>query len=204
VQTIHISPTTITTGSVDGHVRVYDLRKGELRTDFLGRKSPNYSVLHALSTRLNTPTLYRPRHGRRADPRWTNSPCDNVRLDAPSDGHDYGQDAQCLHGSHQRCLPLPRMFGPRRGQHCLRRRERRSVGVGPPGRAFGLFPFCFLAEADDCPCTPKAKLLQPNPPPKVHEKVITWTEHHPTDASEMVTASADGTVKVWRHPDSET
>ena len=24
-------------GSVDGHVRTYDLRKGELRTDYIGR-----------------------------------------------------------------------------------------------------------------------------------------------------------------------
>ncbi|KAI6032814.1 WD40-repeat-containing domain protein [Pisolithus orientalis] len=44
-----------------------------------------------------------------------------------------------------------------------------------------------------------ATILQPNPPPKVHDKVITWTEHHPTQPDEMVTASADGTVKVWRH-----
>ncbi|KAF9024837.1 WD40 repeat-like protein [Hymenopellis radicata] len=44
-------------------------------------------------------------------------------------------------------------------------------------------------------------LMQPNPPPKVHDKVITWTEHHPTDAGEMITASADGTCKVWRHPE---
>ncbi|KAJ3810998.1 nuclear mRNA splicing protein [Lentinula aff. lateritia] len=43
-----------------------------------------------------------------------------------------------------------------------------------------------------------AKLLQPNPPPKVHSKVITWTEHHPSDADEMITSSADGTCKVWR------
>ncbi|KAN0090994.1 WD40-repeat-containing domain protein [Tylopilus felleus] len=43
-----------------------------------------------------------------------------------------------------------------------------------------------------------AAVLQPNPPPKVHNKVITWTEHHPSEAGEMVTASADGTVKVWR------
>ncbi|EIW83279.1 nuclear mRNA splicing protein [Coniophora puteana RWD-64-598 SS2] len=45
-----------------------------------------------------------------------------------------------------------------------------------------------------------ANVLQPNPPPRVHDKVITWTEHHPTDAGEMITASADGNVKVWRHP----
>ncbi|KZP34292.1 nuclear mRNA splicing protein [Athelia psychrophila] len=44
-----------------------------------------------------------------------------------------------------------------------------------------------------------ATILQPNPPPKAHDKVITWTEHHPTDTGEMITASADGTCKVWRH-----
>ncbi|KAG2121377.1 WD40-repeat-containing domain protein [Suillus cothurnatus] len=44
-----------------------------------------------------------------------------------------------------------------------------------------------------------ATVLQPNPPPKVHDKVITWTEHHPIDPGEMITSSADGTVKVWRH-----
>jgi hypothetical protein len=37
VQTLHVGPTFITTGSVDGHTRTYDLRKGELRSDFLGR-----------------------------------------------------------------------------------------------------------------------------------------------------------------------
>jgi mitogen-activated protein kinase organizer 1 len=47
------------------------------------------------------------------------------------------------------------------------------------------------------------KVLQPNPPPKAHEKLITWTEHHPTDAGEMITASADGTAKVWRYPDTQ-
>ncbi|KAK7053416.1 hypothetical protein VNI00_004042 [Paramarasmius palmivorus] len=48
-----------------------------------------------------------------------------------------------------------------------------------------------------------AKLMQPNPPPKVHHKVVTWTEHHPTDPNEMITASADGTCKVWRTPSAE-
>jgi hypothetical protein len=38
VQTLHVGSTTITTGSVDGHVRTYDLRKGELRSDFIGRR----------------------------------------------------------------------------------------------------------------------------------------------------------------------
>ncbi|KAJ9095014.1 hypothetical protein QFC21_005807 [Naganishia friedmannii] len=34
-------------------------------------------------------------------------------------------------------------------------------------------------------------------PPKIHGKVITWVEHHPLHGDEMLTASADGTVKVW-------
>jgi mitogen-activated protein kinase organizer 1 len=38
VQTLHVGSTTITTGSVDGHVRTYDLRKGELRSDYIGRE----------------------------------------------------------------------------------------------------------------------------------------------------------------------
>lgn len=46
----------------------------------------------------------------------------------------------------------------------------------------------------------QAAPLQPNPPPKVHERVITWIEQHPVEAGELITASADGTVKVWRTP----
>jgi mitogen-activated protein kinase organizer 1 len=60
--------------------------------------------------------------------------------------------------------------------------------------------FYFLASCVDF-C--KAKPLQPNPPPKVHNKVITWTEHHPIEKGEMFTASADGTVKVWRQAETE-
>lgn len=48
----------------------------------------------------------------------------------------------------------------------------------------------------------QATVLLPNPPPEAHQKIITWIEHHPTDA-EMITASADGTVKVWRHPQTD-
>ncbi|KAF8723915.1 hypothetical protein AX14_009021 [Amanita brunnescens Koide BX004] len=49
-----------------------------------------------------------------------------------------------------------------------------------------------------------AKVLPPDPPPKMHHKVITWTEHHPIEAGEMITASADGTVKVWKYPEEAT
>jgi mitogen-activated protein kinase organizer 1 len=39
IQTLHVGPTTITTGSVDGHTRTYDIRKGEICSDYLGRVS---------------------------------------------------------------------------------------------------------------------------------------------------------------------
>jgi mitogen-activated protein kinase organizer 1 len=37
IQTIHVGPTVVITGSVDGHIRTYDLRKGELRSDYIGQ-----------------------------------------------------------------------------------------------------------------------------------------------------------------------
>ena len=38
IQTVHVGPAQIVTGSVDGRVRTYDIRMGELRTDFIGRE----------------------------------------------------------------------------------------------------------------------------------------------------------------------
>jgi mitogen-activated protein kinase organizer 1 len=40
IQTLHIRGPRIITGSVDGHVRTYDLRMGQLRADNLGRAAP--------------------------------------------------------------------------------------------------------------------------------------------------------------------
>lgn len=37
IQCLHVGATEIVSGSVDGHVRTYDLRMGELRSDYLGR-----------------------------------------------------------------------------------------------------------------------------------------------------------------------
>ncbi|EKM81079.1 hypothetical protein AGABI1DRAFT_37438 [Agaricus bisporus var. burnettii JB137-S8] len=48
-----------------------------------------------------------------------------------------------------------------------------------------------------------ARLLDPNPPPKVHSKLVTWTEYHPSEPDEFMTSSADGTVKVWRSSPQE-
>ena len=42
VQTLHVGPTFIVSGSIDGHVRTYDLRMGELRSDFIGRGCSMY------------------------------------------------------------------------------------------------------------------------------------------------------------------
>ena len=73
--------------------------------------------------------------------------------------------------------------------------------------AWDLLDVCFYFQAAtretltdlDTASDVQGKPLQPNPPPKVHDKVITWVDHHPIEAGEMITASADGTVKVWRH-----
>lgn len=38
VQCLHVGGGVIMTGSVDGYVRTYDFRMGQLRVDFIGRK----------------------------------------------------------------------------------------------------------------------------------------------------------------------
>lgn len=59
----------------------------------------------------------------------------------------------------------------------------------------------YFIEVSDClinSCNDQGNVLPPNPPPKVHDKLVTWIEHHPVEATEMITASSDGTVKVWK------
>lgn len=50
IQCLHIGGSYIVSGSVDGRLRTYDLRMGELRVDFLGRES---SALHKMSSHAN-------------------------------------------------------------------------------------------------------------------------------------------------------
>jgi hypothetical protein len=45
VQALYVGTSRIMTGSVDGHVRTYDLRKGELRADYIGRTCATPHVL---------------------------------------------------------------------------------------------------------------------------------------------------------------
>ena len=42
----------------------------------------------------------------------------------------------------------------------------------------------------------QATTIGSTPPPKAHEKPILWTAYHP-EGSELLTASGDGTVRVW-------
>ncbi|KAI0051265.1 WD40 repeat-like protein [Auriscalpium vulgare] len=158
VQTIYIGPSCIMTGSVDGHVRTYDLRKGELRADYVGHPVTALVPTTDESTYLVT-TLDA-----------------TVRLfDATS-----GKLLNSFKGhknSEYRCRAV---FG----------HGEASVVCGD--EAGQVWAWDLL----------DGKPLQPNPPPKVHEKVVLWTEHNPTEAGEMITSSADGTVKVWRYPES--
>lgn len=209
MQAIHIGRTYITTGSVDGHVRTYDLRMGELRTDFLGRTS--LPLLVSLQ-----PSYYRacrPSDSSRALAGQPDVPRDDNRRTCAPDGHVHGEDAERLHGPRELVVPNTRMLWTRRGERRLWGRGRESVGMGfgrcaySPATTFLEYSHClpFIPLALRVPhSTPpcfsgiQAAPLQPNPPPVVHDKVITWAEHHPIEAGEMITASADGTVKVWR------
>ncbi|CCM03336.1 uncharacterized protein FIBRA_05465 [Fibroporia radiculosa] len=155
VQTLHVGPTYVLTGSVDGHVRTYDLRMGELRSDLIGH--PVTSVVPS------------------------------------KDGQTY---LVTTLDSHVRLMDMStgKMLNDFTGHSIASYRSRACFGHAEAsvvcGDEKGMVWAWDLLDAAP---------LQPNPPPRVHDKVITWVEHHPTEADEMVTASADGTVKVWRN-----
>ncbi|KAF8638037.1 hypothetical protein AX16_010669 [Volvariella volvacea WC 439] len=156
VQTLHLTPFSIIAGSIDGHVRTYDLRMGMLRSDFIGQPVTSVVPTQDHQTLLVT------------------SLDSKIRLMDMSTGKMLNQFQGHRNDSY-RC----------RG--CFGHGEA-SVIIGDEN---GLIWAWDLLDAH---------VLPPNPPPKVHQKVITWTEHHPVDASELITSSADGTVKIWRHP----
>lgn len=155
VQALHISHGTILTGSVDGHVRAYDLRMGQLRSDFIG--APVTAVTSAqdgqsyLVTTLDS----------------------NVRLMDAATG---------------------KMLNGFKGHKAEGYRCRSCFGHGEAsvicGDESGTIWAWDLLDAVPLP---------PMPPPKVHQGVVLWVEHHPTEDGEMISAGADGTVKVWRH-----
>lgn len=55
IQTLYVGPTFIVTGSVDAHVRTYDLRMGELRSDFIGSMSFYSNALYSIITLYQGP-----------------------------------------------------------------------------------------------------------------------------------------------------
>ncbi|EPQ57362.1 WD40 repeat-like protein, partial [Gloeophyllum trabeum ATCC 11539] len=156
VQTLHVGPTQIIAGSVDGHARTYDLRMGQLRADYIGHPVtavvPTADHTTYLATTLDS----------------------TVRLMDSSTG----KLLQAFKGHSVQNYRCRACFG----------HAEASVVCGDEAGAVWAWDLL------------DGQAMQPSPPPRVHEKVITWTEHHPTDPGEMITASADGTVKVWRHP----
>ncbi|CAK5265796.1 unnamed protein product [Mycena citricolor] len=159
IQTLYVGSTYIVSGSLDGHVRTYDLRMGELRSDCLGHPVTSVVPTQDSQTMLVT-TLD-----------------SHIRLMDVSTGkmlNDFTSHANEAY----RC------------RACFGHGEA-SVICGDEKGAVWAWDLL------------DAKPLQPNPPPRVHDKVITWTEHHPVMKNEMFTASADGTVKVWRQVENE-
>jgi len=156
VQALHIGNGTVMTGSVDGYVRTYDLRMGQLRTDFIGHPVtaviPTQDGQSYLVTTLDS----------------------HIRLmDATS-----GKILNDFTGHSVKGYRCRACFG----------HNEASVLCGDED---GLVWAWDLLDAN---------VLPPHPPPKVHNSVILWTEHHPAEDGELITASGDGTVKVWRHP----
>ncbi|KAF4567509.1 hypothetical protein EYR40_006512 [Pleurotus pulmonarius] len=158
IQTLHVGSTYIVTGSIDGYVRTYDLRKGEFRSDFIGQAVTSVMPTQDAQTLLVT------------------SLDSHIRLMDMYTGKMLNDFTGHLNASY-RC------------RACFGHGEATVVCGDENGEvwAWDLLD---------------AKPMPPNPPPKVHQKIVTWTEHHPTDAGELITASADGTVKIWKQPDS--
>ncbi|GJE96732.1 WD40 repeat domain-containing protein [Phanerochaete sordida] len=160
IQALWVGNGTIMSASVDGHVRTYDLRMGQLRSDFIG--PPVTSVV---------PT---------------------------QDGQTY---LVTTLDSHVRLMDVAtgKMLNDFKGHKVESYRCRSCFGHGEAsvicGDENGQVWAWDLLEG-----TP----LPPNPPPKVHGGVVLWVEHHPTEDGEMISAGADGTVKVWRHPSPDT
>ncbi|CAE6517845.1 unnamed protein product [Rhizoctonia solani] len=150
---IHIGVTEIITGSVDGHVRTYDMRMGELKSDFIGPPISSISPSADNQTLLICTLDSRLRLMDRVNGQMLNTFSGHV-------SNDYRTHA---------------CFGYGEGT-VLCGDEQGSIWEWD------------LLEA-------KAIVADP---PKVHDKVITWVEHHPLEAGEMISASADGVVKVWR------
>ncbi|KAF8322286.1 nuclear mRNA splicing protein [Clavulina sp. PMI_390] len=158
VTTVCITPTEIISGSVDGHVRTYDLRQGQLRSDYIG-----HPVTSIVPTKDGSTLLVATLDS-------------SIRLLDCSNGTVLNTFKSHVNDSY-------------RTRACFGHGEATVVAGDENGQVW-------------CWDLVTGNAVAPNPPPKAHNKVITWTEHHPTQQDEMITASADGTVKVWKYPSS--
>ena len=78
------------TGSVDGYVRTYDLRKGELKQDYLRRKLFVYFTL----SRSLIPRLARPSDFCHSNKGWTNFSSGHSRLSHSLNGPIKWEDVE--------------------------------------------------------------------------------------------------------------
>lgn len=91
IQTLHVGSTYIMTGSVDGHVRTYDLRKGELRADFIGRTSLSTLLRFPGTRSLTQLQSLRPCDCDSADERPPVIPGHHSRFSRSVDGQLHGE-----------------------------------------------------------------------------------------------------------------
>ena len=106
VQALHVDATTIIAGSVDGYVRTYDLRKGELRADFVGRTVSSSPSLCAFTLSLS----HRSCHLGRPICRRHDAPGCHPRLEREAVRHGDGEALECVYGARTHILSVSRLF----------------------------------------------------------------------------------------------
>ncbi|GAA5969443.1 hypothetical protein JCM11641_008118 [Rhodosporidiobolus odoratus] len=150
ITSIRIHEHTIMTGCVDGYVRTYDLRMGQLKVDFFDQPVTALTPLSDNSLLL-VATLDSTH--RLLDPQL-------------------GTVVQSFSGHKNTSY---------RSQSCVGAKEESVICGDEEGMIWGW------------------ELETANPlgkPFKAHEKAVLWTAHHPKE-QQLITASSDGTVKVW-------
>lgn len=164
----------IVSSSVDGHVRTYDLRAGELRTDFFDRKSASLRWFQCFSLRIfglpvdAVTSVSLTKDSQTILVTTLNS---EVHLMDRTDGSE-----------------LQRYAGHKNTSY----RIHNSFGYGEAtvlgGDEEGKLWQWDLADGKH------VKLEQ-----KIHAKSVLWLEQHPDSAvNQLVTAGADGDVQVWK------
>ncbi|SCZ89177.1 BZ3500_MvSof-1268-A1-R1_Chr1-1g01009 [Microbotryum saponariae] len=140
----------ISVGSVDGHVRTYDLRMGELRADYFDHPVTSISISNDSAMLLVTSL---------------DSTIRNLDLDT-------GVMFTKYQGHKNESYRSPSSFG----------KDERTVVMGDEeGKVY-----TWDVETGK----------QLGSGFRAHERAILWTAHHPKQ-DELVTASADATVKIW-------